>query len=99
MNPHNCLCSITLYIILTTMKWLLLGTYKLESDAALVADMANAEFHNGRRNNFLLENEYYAARTQEMLVRGLALNDVGTVESIKEKAAAKIAKIHQEKPS
>jgi hypothetical protein len=82
------------YITLDKMR--ALGSYKLESDAALVSDLVYAEF-KGRRNNFESVETYSEARTVELLKTGLSVGDVGTVESIREKAAAKIVKIRRDK--
>ena len=71
-----------------------LGTYKLESDAALVSDLGNQAL-KGIQHNFSSENDYRAARTHEMLKTRLSLDAVGDVESLKEKAAAKIARIRR----
>jgi hypothetical protein len=77
------------------LKWALgLGTYKLESDAALVSDLGNQAL-KGIQHNFSSENDYRAARTHEMLKTRLSLDAVGDVESLKEKAAAKIARIRR----
>jgi hypothetical protein len=74
-----------------------LGTFKLESDAGLVSDIGNEAF-KGKRYNFVPETKYYAARNQEIIGKGLTVDDVGTVESVKAKAEAKIAKIRRDNP-
>lgn len=74
-----------------------LGSFKLESDAGLVSDIGNESF-KGKRYNFVPESKYHAARKEEMIREGLTVDDVGTVESVKAKAEAKIAKILLEKP-
>ena len=81
------------YIIIDKLRSL--GRFRLASDAAYVADWAYESF-KGKRQNFHDLESYAFAREEEMKEDGLAVNDVGGIESVAAKASAKIARIREE---
>jgi hypothetical protein len=70
-----------------------LGMYSLASDGAYVYDVIYIKFRGGIAPNFATMDQFTQARNQEMKETGLKVSTVGTVESLKSKAADVYAKI------
>lgn len=70
-----------------------LGMYSLASDGAYVYDAIYIKFRGGIAPNFATMDQFTQARNQEMKETGLEVSTVGTVESLKSKAADVYAKI------